>query len=168
MAKRIKRKDDTYTILNFHQADTHLKELATLQRELEALEANADRMINHVKDDLKKQSRPLSEKIQKHVRSLEAFCAEHRDAFGKSQSKRMLFGVLGWRRSTRISVKKSTLQKIKAMLSPAKRYIHVKETPNKDVLDKLTDEQLKQVDARRVRREAFYAEPDMTKIEEAD
>ena len=137
MAKRIKKQDDIYTILNFDQ----------------------------VKADLKKQSAPVIEKIQKHVRSLEAFCADHRDVFGKAQSRKLLFGVLGWRKSTAISIKKTTLEKIKAVLSSAKRYLHIKETPNKEALAKLTDEQLASVDARRVTKEVFFAEPDMAKIE---
>ena len=167
MAKRIKIKDDCYTILNFDQVDTHLKQLGALQRDRDGYEAAANVMIDQVKADLKARVKPIDERMQKHVRSLEAFCADHRGEFGKAQSCKLLFGVIGWRKSTSIATKKTTLEKIKDVFaSAAKRYLHIKETPNKEALAKLTDEQLARVDARRVFKEEFYAEPDMTKADE--
>ena len=165
MAKRIKVKDDTYIILTFDQADTHLAKLATLQREKEALEAEADHMINAVKEDLKRQSAPIIDTMNKHVRSLEAFCEVNRDTFGARQSVKRLFGVMGWRKSTAITTKKTTVDKIKDLFkSKAAGFLHIKEIPDKTALDKLTDEQLADVDARRVLREEFFAEPDLTTV----
>jgi len=163
--KRIKVKDDLYTILTFDQADTHLAKIGTLIQEKEAAEAEANAIINQAKADLKKRSAPITEKIQKHVRSLEHYCNKNREAFGRSQSMKRLFGRLGWRRSTSISVKKSTLQKIKDVFkSKATSLLHIKETPDKEALAKLTDEQLVSVDARRVLKEEFFAEPDLTVV----
>ncbi|MFA5187014.1 MAG: host-nuclease inhibitor Gam family protein [Patescibacteria group bacterium] len=166
MAKRIKVTDDIYTIGTFDQADGHLGKLAELQRQKESLEAQADHMIVAVKDDLKRQSAPILEKINKHVRSLEVFCSVNRAAFGGRQSRKMLCGVMGWRKSTSIVTKKTTLEKIKDVFkSKAAGFLHVKESPDKDALAKLTDEQLADVDARRVLKEEFYAEPDLTRAD---
>lgn len=166
MAKRVKVKDDLYTILTFDQADSHLAKLGALIGERSGYEAAANAMIDQVKTDLKKQVSPLDEKIQKHVRSLEAFCAANRSDFGGRQSRSMLFGVVGWRKSTSITVKKTTLQKIKDLFKQkASQYIRIKEDADKEALARLTDEQLANVDARRQHREVFFAEPDLVAVE---
>jgi len=166
MAKRMTKKDDVYTILSFEQVDTHLVKLGQLQQDKTALEAEADRMIAHVKMDLKRQVAPLTDKIQKHLRSLEVFCGNHRLEFGPRQSRRQLFGVIGWRKSTAVVVKKTTLEKIRAVFKArAAAYLHIKEAPNKEALAKLDDTQLAAVDSRGVQREEFFGEPDLTRID---
>lgn len=164
MAKRIKKKDDIYTILTFEQADTHLVKMGQLQRELEEKEAAAEKKINEAKAELARESKAIQGKIQKHCRSLETFCVQHRQDFGSMKSRKLMFGTVGWRKSTSITIsKKTTLQKIlEVFQAAADQYLHVKKTPDKDALAKLTDAQLKQVDARRVIKDGFFAEPDLT------
>lgn len=165
--KRLKKTDDIYTILTPQQADTHLGKIGTLEREIEQLTQEADTEIAAIKATLKKQSEPTTKRIQKHIRSLEAFCKKHPEVFGKKRSCTMYFGVIGFHKSTKLSVStKTTVDKIKAVFkSTAKRYLHLKEMPDKTALAKLTDEQLASVDARRKVTDDFFAEPDLTKVD---
>lgn len=165
MAKRIKKKDDIYTIMNIQQADTHLGKLGELQDELQQLEIDADKDIADIKANLKKQSDKKTQQIQKHLRSLEAFCSRHPELFEKQRSFKLIFGVIGFRKSTKITTKKTTIKKIKDVFGKlAERYLHTKESPDKEAMAKLSDDQLKSIDAKRVITDDFYAEPDLIKI----
>ena len=75
-------------------------------------------------------------------------------------------GDLGWRKSTAIAVKKTTLGLIKSLLRGAKRdnCLNIKETVNKPGLAKLTDDDLASLDARRVIKDEFYAEPFLVQV----
>jgi phage host-nuclease inhibitor protein Gam len=163
MAKRIKKTEDLYTVLTFEQVDTHLAKIGQLQRERETAEAEADRIINTAKEILKQKSAEIEGKIQKHLRSLEAFCGQNREDFGPAKSRKLLFGAVGWRKSTSITIsKKTTLAKILGVFGRAAgTYIRIKQEVDKEALAKLSDGELKRVDAKRVVKDDFYAEPDL-------
>ncbi|MCE5184561.1 MAG: host-nuclease inhibitor Gam family protein [Planctomycetaceae bacterium] len=169
MAKRAKAQDDLYQILTFDQADNHVRSIGELQREIDKLEADTDEAIEVIKANAKKDVGDRTAKIKKHLLSLETFCVANREDFGDKQSRKLLFGILGWRKSTKIILsKKTTLQKIKEVFgAAASQYLHIKEKPDKDAIRKLTDEQLKQIDVKRGRGEEFYVEPDQVQIEKS-
>lgn len=165
--KRIKNTDDLYRILTFAQADNHIKAIGELQRQIDALNARADKRLNKIKETTKAQAGGIADKMRKHVDSLEAFCAANREDFAGQQSRKMVFGVLGWRKSTSIKVStKTTIQKIKEVFGEVcNQYLRISEEADKDALRKLTDEQLKQIDAKRQNKEVFFVDPDLTEIE---
>lgn len=167
MAKRVKVKDDLYVILSTQRADTHIGKIGILEREKEQLQIEADNQIATIKANLKKYLADRDTKIQKHIRSLKHFSQSYPEIFSKKRSIKLTLGVMGFRKSTKISIsKKTTLQKIKDVFkSKAPQYLHIKESPDKEALAKLTDEQLTSVDARRVVTDDFYAEPNKTKMD---
>ena len=164
MAKKPKRVKAPNRMLipvpDWSHADDLIARVGQLQRQIARHELDAAAKIEAIKAKLAAQTAPLQERITLHVQSLEVFAAEKRgDIKGKSRS--LNFGVLGWRGSSSISIKKDqTLALIKQEFAPSlrKSCIRVKEEPDKDVLAKLTDEQLAQIKARRVSKEAFFVE----------
>lgn len=165
MAKRAKSKTDLYTILNLDQADNHVRKIGELQLQLQRLEADATDKINRIKAKLKTDAGKVQERIDKHTDSLAVFAKSHPEHYKSRRSILMVFGKIGFRKTTKVATKKSTLQKIKDVFgSKKKQYIHIKESPDKEALAKLTDQQLASVDARRVVTDDFFAEPDLAEV----
>lgn len=162
MAKRIKSEKQIETIADWQQADEYLKSIGELQLEINQAEGLANEAINDAKAEMTKTVEPLQNKIKILSDSLEAFAANHADDFGKAQSRKLNFGLLGWRRSTSISIKDSTLELIRKVFGKkAETYIRTKEDVDKETLAKLTDQQLASVDAKRKPKEVFFVEPDL-------
>lgn len=152
-------------IASFEQADQAMKQLADLQFAISQAEQAAKDKIDEVKTDLAESVTPLQDKSKQLIRTLEVFSTANRMAFDKKQSRTLSFGTLGWRKSTSISIKKTTLGLIRTFM-PGKKglaYINIKETVDRKALAKLTDERLAAVDAQRKEKEVFFAEPDLTK-----
>ena len=162
MAKRIKSdKPVLIPISDWLRADDHVWQIGNLQTQIGQAEETAKDDINKVKAELAEKVKPLQEEIQLHVRSLEAFAATHKEDFKKQRSRKLSFGILGWRKSTSISIKKNTLEEIKFLFTRAKQAmcIRIKESVDKEALAKLTDEQLTSVGARRKEKDVFFVEP---------
>lgn len=168
MAKKSKRiKSDKPLVIpvkGWAEADKMVKRIGQLQFEIASHEKQAADDINDAKAALAVAAKPLLEKIKLHTQSLEAFAVNHRSDFGKAQSKKLGFGCTGWRFSTAISVKKNTLELIRSVFGRTyKKYVHIKETVNKEALKQLTDEKLAKISAQRKSKEAFFVEPESQK-----
>jgi len=164
MAKKGKRvksgKPAIRMLAGWGAVDVLVRRIGDLQRDIEKAEAKAQARINRIKEDLAEDLAGSREGIAAHIASIEAFATAHRAELKGSQSRELNFGKLGWRRSSKVSVKKGTVDLIKVMFGrAAEQYLHIKESPDKEALAKLTDEQLSKVGARRKRKEEFYVEP---------
>ena len=160
MAKRIKSDKQIEAIADWQVADEFIKQIGELQLKIKQLETSANNKINYAKSELLAKSEPLLKEITVLTDSLEAFAANRPDDFGKAQSRKLNFGLLGWRKSTSISIKQTTLELIKKVFGKkADQYIRTKEEVDKDALSGLTDQQLVSVDARRKPKEVFFVEP---------
>lgn len=150
---------------DFKHADLSIRRIGQLQGKIAQFEEDTKETINKAKKDLADKVKPLQEKITQHYESLEAFATTHRAEFKKQKSRKLNFGVLGWRKSTKIKTTKNTLGLIKEFLTKTmqKSCIRVKESVDKDALAKLTDEQLASVKARRDEKDVFFVEPASTK-----
>lgn len=158
--KRIKSEKQIETIADWQQADEFIKQIGDLQLQINAAESSAADKINEAKAEMVKAVEPLNKKITILTDSLEAFAANHTDDFGKAQSRKLNFGILGWRKSSSITIAKSTLELIKKVFGrKADIYIRTKEEVNKEALSELMDQQLSSVDARRKHKEVFFVEP---------
>jgi len=149
------------TIDNWEKADQLLRDLGDLQLKVAAAEAKAGDDINEVKAELAEAVKLFGGQQQQYVKSLEAFAVARRAEFKGQKSRQLNWGVLGWRKSTVMHVKKNTLWLIKELFSRAKAQtlIRTKETVDKDAMGKLTDEELVDIGARRVMKNTFFAEP---------
>ena len=165
MAQRIKSdKPVVFHIKDWSDADKIVRNVGILQQQIIEAEASAKEEIDRIKAGLAKKVKPWQDNIKLNVSSIEAFAESHKTDFKKQRSRKLNFGVIGWRKSTSVSIKKTTLELIKKAFSTAKQkvYIRTKETVDKDALAKLTDEQMASVGARRKEKDVFFVEPSST------
>lgn len=159
-SKRVKSDNKLITVTGWAHADELLRHMADAQLAIQAAEADAAKSIADAKARLAIAAKPLHEQIKALTLSLEVFATHSRCDFEGKKSKDLTFGVLGWRLSKSITVKKDTLELIKQVFKRrAKQFIHVKETPDKEALAKLKDEELAAVKARRIVKDDFFVEP---------
>lgn len=164
--KRIRLdKSPLFPIPDWCHADEHVRRVADMQSNISDAENDAKKQIDKIKADLAKRGKGWQETLKLRVRSLEAFAASHKDDFKKQKSRKLNFGVLGWRKSISIKITKNTLGLIKQIFTYGKAaaYIHTKESVDKEALAKLTDEQLAGIKARRDEKDVFFVEPSSTK-----
>ncbi len=162
MAKRIKSDKQIEPIKDWQQADEFIRQVGGYQILIRNAEKTATEEIDSAKAKLVKAVKPLQDKIIILTDSLEAFAANHTDDFGKAQSRKLNFGTIGWRKSTAVIIKKTTLELLhKIFKGNAPAFLRFKEDVDKEALQSLTDEQLASVDARRVNKEPFFVEPDL-------
>jgi len=160
MAKRIKSTNPQIPITDWAAADEVLKQIGDLTMAITQAEHIAKDAIDEAKADLAEVVKPLNEKIGNEIERLEAFAAARTEDFGSDRSRKLNFGILGWRKSTSIAVKKDTLELIREVFGKKSDiYIRTKQEVDKTALAKLTDEELKGVGARRKVTDDFFAEP---------
>jgi len=162
---RAKSNQSLLSIESFEQADTILRDIGDLQMQIKQAEATAKDAIDEAKELLAEITKPLTEEIKNKVKSLEAFCLHHKKDFAEQKSKKLNYGTLGWRLSTSIITSRDTIKYIKEEFSGRQidELVRIKETVNKEALAKLTEEQLADIEAQRVRKDVFFAEPDLPK-----
>jgi len=150
-------------IRDWEHADTNLREIGDNQLAVRQAEDMAKTKIDEAKAELAVDTKPRKELINQITRSLEAFAVAHKADFKKTRSRKLNFGILGWRKTTSIKIKKTTLELIKEFFTPSKKRvcIRIKETVDKEALSKLTDEELASVKARRKVKDDFFVEPEL-------
>jgi phage host-nuclease inhibitor protein Gam len=148
-------------IEDWGHADDLVRRIGDARDDIARLEFGAREEIDAIKARLAEQVKPLQERIDLWLPALEQFALRHRADFGKLKSRPLNHGTLGWQASTIVSIKKTTLDLIKKLFTPAqqKACINIKESVNKNNLRRLTDEQLKSIAARREDQDVFYVEP---------
>jgi len=150
-------------IQSLDEANMVLKEIGILEKELEGIDADAHKRIAEVKTDAAKKGEDIRKRIADNSALLGAF-AEYNKAelFKEKKSVQLTFGTFGYRKSTSISVKKTTLELLKKL--KLTKYILVKEEPSKEAMANLDDETLHQVDAVRKVKDDFFCEADKEEI----
>lgn len=156
--KRFKPTTKMAPVRSLEEANHALLEIANRRIELRRIDADAEDAINLIKEEASEKAKPLQKEIDYFEKGLAAFAEMNReDIFKTKKSIELNFGVLGYRKSTKITVsRKFTLDLLKKLgLTEA---IKVKETPNKDILADYPDETLKKVKAKRVSEDKFWYE----------
>ena len=140
-----------------------LRDIGLAEKELEAIDNEANKQIAEIKTDAAKKGEMLRSRIQDLSSKIAAF-AEYNKAelFKDNKSVELSFGKFGFRKTTKISIKKSTLELLKKM--KLLKCIRVKEEADKVAMSELTDEQLFQVDACRKITDDFFCEADTEEI----
>ncbi len=134
-----------------------LRDIGLAQKELDAIDTEAHKKIAELKTDAAKSG----EKLRKHIAELsskiQAYADYNREELFKDKKTIDLsFGLFGYRKSTKISVKKSTVELLKKL--HLEKYIRIKEEPDKDAMAAMDDESLTQVDAVRKVSDEFFCE----------
>ncbi|MDR0512070.1 MAG: host-nuclease inhibitor Gam family protein, partial [Treponema sp.] len=134
-----------------------------LEKELEGIDADAHRQIAEIKEEAVKKGKNIRKRITDNSALLGAYAEYNRaELFKDKKSVQLSFGVFGYRKSTSISVKKTTLELLKKL--NLTKYIMVKEEPSKEAMSDLDDETLAQVDAVRKIKDDFFCEADKEEV----
>lgn len=144
--------------VNFALRDIGLKE-----KELDAIDAKAAKDIAEIKTKAAKDGEALRKEIAESSAKIQAYAEYNRDELFKDRkSLDLSFGKIGFRLSTKIHTKKTTLELLKKM--GLGLCIRVKEECDKDKMGDLTDEQLASVDAAKKVTNDFFCEANLEEI----
>ena len=150
-------------IKTLEDANLALKEIGLLEHELETIDGEANKKIAEIKADCAKQGEGLRKRITDLSALLGAFAEYNREELFKDRkSQKLSFGEFGYRKSTAISIKKTTLELLKKL--KLDRYIRIKEEIDKDLIAEMSDEALAQVDAVRKVKDAFFCQANREEV----
>ena len=151
---------------SWDEVDEKLREIGRLQIDAEELENEMDEKIKRIKERYVTKVKMLREEAEKLTLSIQAFAQAHREAFGDAKSKAMNYGVLGWRKSTKLVLRRlaDTLARLKD--AGLDEYIKVKESVDKSKLREAPQEVLDQVGAKLKSEDIFFVEPDREKVKQ--
>lgn len=162
--KRSKPSIETIKITSLSEADGLLKRISDINANLRKIEADADIKVNEIKEEMKAQAEELIEEKDRLEKSLGIYSEYNKsELFSDKKTIELTFGLFGYRQSTSISVKQTTLELLKKHgLDDA---IITKESPNKEVMRDWSEEKLKLVDAKRVVEDKFWVEAKQNEVE---
>ncbi|MDR0456233.1 MAG: host-nuclease inhibitor Gam family protein [Treponema sp.] len=150
-------------IESLDQANLVLKEIGILEKELESIDSEAHKQIAEIKEEAAKKGQGIRKRITDDSQMLNAFAAYNKEElFKDKKSVQLSFGSFGYRKSTSISVRKTTLELLKKL--NLDKYIRVKEEPDKEAMSVLDDDTLAQVDSVRKVKDDFFCEADKEEI----
>jgi phage host-nuclease inhibitor protein Gam len=156
-------KPNVKKIESLEDANLTLKEIGLLERELEAIDSDAHKQIAEIKTAAVKAGKPLIKRIADLSALLGAYAEYNRaELFRDKKTVQLSFGIFGYRKSTSISVKKTTIGLLKKL--GLEKYIRVKEEADKEAMAALDDETLTQADAVRKVKDDFFCEADKEEI----
>jgi len=155
MAQRYK--PNLAKIETLDDANEALREIGTLERELETIDAEAQNKIAAEKAAAAKRGESGRERILALTNQLAAWAEYNKaDLFKDRKTVELTFGVFGYRKSTSIHVKKTTVELLERL--GFERFVRVKKEPDKEAMTELDDESLAQVDAARKVKDDFFCE----------
>lgn len=158
MAKKRVRMEGT-ALKSWDEVNLTLKELAECEWALESIEGDMNAKIADLKLDAENEATPIQERIEKLAVQIKEFVEENRaDIPGKT--KKMNFGQVGFRQSTKITIKsiQATLKLLKA--KGMVKCINTKESINKEALREYPDEVIASVGAKKKVEDTFWYETD--------
>lgn len=148
---------------SLEDVDDTLREIGLLERELEALDSDAQKRIGEIKHEAAEQGEPHRKRIAELSAKIGAFAEYNKaDLFKDRKSIELPFGIFGYRKATSISVKKTTVDLLKR--TGLVDFIRIKEEPDKEKMAELDDETLATVDSVRKVSDAFFCEPNREEV----
>lgn len=162
--KRSKPSIETVKITSLSEADGLLKRISDINANLRKIEADADIKVNEIKETMRAEAEELIEEKERLEKSLGIYSEYNKgELFSDKKTIELTFGLFGYRQSTSISVKQTTLELLKK--HGLEEAIITKESPNKEVMRYWSEEKLKLVDAKRVVEDKFWVEAKQNEVE---
>ncbi len=157
MASTRKRITSTAQIQNLDEANLALAEIGRLTMQLEAIDGKAAEKIGKVKEDAATKGAEARERIKDLEAGLSLYAEYNKGELFKDKKSILLsYGNIGYRLSTKVSVKKVTLELLKKLFGG--KGVRIKEEVDKEELKDWNDSDLAQVDAAKVVQDTFYYE----------
>lgn len=145
----------TPALNSYEQADDALRRIGELDRQIELSTAATDEAIDQVKQGHKAYCEPLLTQKADLERQLKEFAESRRADFASTRTRELMFGEIGFRRSSAVVIKKigDTLTALKGL--GLMQCVRVKEEIDKEAMRTLSDETLANVGAALVTKDAF-------------
>ncbi len=150
-------------IKNLDEANTALAEIGKLELRLEAIDGKASERIGKIKEQAAKDGEESRDRI-KQLNSALALFAEYNkvEMFSEKKTLALSYGNIGFRKSTKLKVKKTTIDLLKKLF-PGKG-IRTKEDVDREELKTWEDSDLTQVDAAKQEEDTFFYEVNREEI----
>jgi phage host-nuclease inhibitor protein Gam len=156
-------KPNVKKIESLEDANLTLKEIGLLEKELEAIDGDAHKRIVEIKTVAVKAGEPIRKRITDLSALLGAYAEYNRaELFKDKKTVQVSFGIFGYRKSTTITVKKTTLDLLEKL--GLDKYIRVKKEADKEAMAAMDNETLSLVDAVRKVKDDFFCEADKEEI----
>ncbi len=151
------------TIINgLKQAEGAVAEIASLDRQIKAVELDMQETVDQVKAHAKADAEPLQRERKALADAVATFAALNKtDLFKKKKSLDLGFGTIGFRLVTKLAtLPKFTLEKVLEKLHDYGHAdaIRVKESVDKEAMRAWSDEKLETVGMRRKVEDEFFLE----------
>lgn len=150
---------------SWEQVDEALKQISKINQELKIHEARLNKDIDTIKANVQSTIAPLQEEKERLEKNVREFTEANMEEFKEKKSMDFSFGQVGFRKSTSIITRN-----VKAILEALKNNkmfdcITVKESINKEELEKYDDESLSKVGAKRKTEDKFFYKINEERIE---
>lgn len=145
------------------EVNTALADIVKCEIRLAEIDNKASTKIGELKERAAKEGEQYRKKIQSIGEGINLFADFHKDEiFLKKRSVELSYGTIGFRKSTKVKTKKTTLELLKKLFP--KVGIITKESIDKNVLGEWEDEKLAQVDAAKAQEDNFFYETDKDEV----
>lgn len=175
-------------IESLDEVNLALKDIGLAEKELAAIDAKCNEEIAKLKEKALKDGEKLRNRISSTVERIQSYAEYNKqELFKDAKSVDLAFGKIGYRKSTKISVKKTTVELLKKLLAGKKLVleetkeeekrtplvalitkieacIRIKEEPNKDALSLMEDSFLQEVGATRKVTNDFFCEANAEEV----
>ncbi|WP_147613840.1 host-nuclease inhibitor Gam family protein [Treponema pectinovorum] len=134
-----------------------LRDIGLAEKELSVIDTDANKQIAEIKTKAAKDGEKLRGRIAELSAKISAFAEYNKlELFKDKKTVDLSFGSFGFRKSTKISVKKTTVELLKRL--GLHNCIRIKEEADKEVMATLDDETLLQVDSVRKTTDDFFCD----------
>jgi len=153
-----------FSLDSWEDVDRCLREIAECEITLNGIEAQMNMTINDAKEQAALLAKPMQERISVLTALIKVFTRKNKSGI-EGKTKSLNFGKVGFRQSSRVSIPK----KNDIILKNLRKFgmmdcISVKETINKEVLEKYPDEDIIKVGASRKTEDKFWMETNKAKV----
>ncbi|MCB1202580.1 MAG: host-nuclease inhibitor Gam family protein [Leptospiraceae bacterium] len=164
MAKTRTRVATPQQIKNLDEANAALAEIGVLTAKTDAIDAVATRKIGAIKEKAATDGAPHRERIKELESALSLYAEYNKsDLFKEKKTLTLAYGNIGYRFSTKVSIKTKTTLELLKKLFPG-RAVRIKEEVDKEELKEWDDSELATVDAAKVEQDTFFYEVNQEQV----
>lgn len=160
---------DPIGLTTWEEADQLLGKIAEKQREVERIQLDLNERIAVMKENAKVAIKVHQADIAAGEKRLALFAAQHRADFGKSKSRPLTHGVIGWRQSSTIKLLRTVADTVAALLQAGHSECVRQAAPqvDKQAVRQLTNEDMADAGIQLICEDTFYWEPAEVRVPEA-
>lgn len=155
--KRVKPEVNMQKMKDLNDVNLAMRRIRDLKAKMTKMDIEAQEKINKVRAEVEAKAKPMLQEIEPLQNGILAFAEYNKNELFKTKKTIDLnFGQIGFRKSTKISIKNSTLGLLQHFHFT--KAINIKKSVDKEALSKWTDTKLDKVNAKRITEDSFWYE----------